>query len=90
MVHLKRYVICIAVIFTLTTGGFAFAAVEEHTQKKCPVRENVITRWKVYTDYKGKRVYFCCKPCLPEFQKDPEKYMKKLKQWGEALENAPK
>ena len=90
MVHLKRYVMCFAIIFTLTMGGFDVAAVEKHTQKKCPVRENVIKRWKVYSDYKGKRVYFCCKPCIPEFEKDPEKYMKKLKDWGEVLENAPK
>jgi YHS domain-containing protein len=28
--------------------------------------------------YQGQEFKFCCKDCPPEFQKDPEKYMKKL------------
>jgi YHS domain-containing protein len=27
-------------------------------------------------DYKGRRIYFCCKECPPVFNKDPEKYIK--------------
>ncbi|HTP41986.1 MAG TPA: YHS domain-containing protein [Nitrospiria bacterium] len=27
-------------------------------------------------DYKGKTYYFCCKHCLHDFQKDPDKYAK--------------
>jgi len=28
------------------------------------------------TEYKGKTYYFCGKPCLEKFEKDPEKYIK--------------
>jgi YHS domain-containing protein len=34
---------------------------------------------KVTTKYKGKVIGFCCRDCIEEFEKDPEKYMKGLK-----------
>lgn len=37
----------------------------------------------------GKRIYFCCPPCIQEFKRDPEKYMKKMKEQGVVLEDAP-
>jgi YHS domain-containing protein len=43
----------------------------------------------IYADYKGKRVYFCCPPCLRQFKKDPDTYMKKLEDQGVTLEKAP-
>jgi YHS domain-containing protein len=58
------------------------------TQTKCPVLAGDINK-EVYADYKGKRIYFCCAGCDAEFKKDPEKYMKKLKEQGVALEPAP-
>ncbi|MBK1882778.1 hypothetical protein JIN85_10150 [Luteolibacter pohnpeiensis] len=30
--------------------------------------------------YKGQLIKFCCKHCLPDFKKDPEKFMAKLKE----------
>jgi len=45
---------------------------------------------EIYTDYEGKRVYFCCKGCIGEFKKDPAKHIKKLEEEGVALEEAPK
>jgi YHS domain-containing protein len=33
---------------------------------------------KVTTVYKGKTIGFCCKDCIDEFNKDPEKYVKKM------------
>lgn len=29
--------------------------------------------------YEGQQIKFCCKNCLPDFQKDPAKYLAKLK-----------
>ena len=49
----------------------------ESVQKKCPVMGGDIDK-KVYTDYKGRRVYFCCESCKEKFLKDPEKYLKKM------------
>ena len=43
----------------------------------------------LYTDYQGKRVYFCCAACIEPFNKDPEKYIKKLQDEGVVLEKAP-
>jgi hypothetical protein len=33
----------------------------------------------VFVIYKGKKVGFCCKDCIEEFNKDPEKYVKSMK-----------
>jgi YHS domain-containing protein len=50
-------------------------------QKTCPVLGNPINK-NVYTVYKGKKVYFCCQMCKPEFEKNPEKYIGKLPQFA--------
>lgn len=47
--------------------------------KFCAVEQEHPVNPKVTTVYKGKTVGFCCKDCIPEFEKDPEKYMKDLK-----------
>ena len=54
-------------------------------QKTCPVMGSPIDK-KIYSDYKGKRVYFCCGSCKAEFKKNPEKYLKKLQEMGEEAE----
>jgi len=51
-------------------------------QATCPVTGNPINK-AVYTDYKGKRVYFCCPDCIANFSKNPEKYLKVLADKGE-------
>jgi YHS domain-containing protein len=50
-------------------------------QKTCPVLGNPIDK-NIYTEYKGKKVYFCCSMCKPEFEKNPEKYIGKLPQFA--------
>lgn len=57
----------------------------QHTQTTCPVMGGKINK-DVYLDYEGKRVYFCCTSCIPEFKKDPAKYVKKLEDQGVVLE----
>jgi len=34
---------------------------------------------KVTTVYNGKVIAFCCEDCIPDFKKDPSKYMASLK-----------
>ena len=58
------------------------------TQEYCPVMGNKVNK-EIYTDYNGKRVYFCCSGCIDTFKKDPEKYMEKMKEAGVTLESAP-
>lgn len=35
--------------------------------------------------YEGTTIKFCCKPCLPRFEKDPERYLAFMKEEIEAL-----
>jgi len=46
-------------------------------QKLCPVTDDPIDP-KIYLDYNGRRIYFCCELCPPTFKKDPEKYLQKM------------
>ena len=59
----------------------------ESVQKNCPVTGEPINK-QVFTDYKGRRVYFCCPACVEPFKKDPEKYLTKLQ--AQTQENEPK
>jgi YHS domain-containing protein len=66
----------------------SYAMSKESAQTECPVMEGTVNK-NIYADYKGKRIYFCCPPCLREFNKNPEKYMKKLEEQGIVPEKAP-
>lgn len=61
----------------------------EANQTKCPVMGGDVNK-TVFSDHKGKRVYFCCKPCSEAFSKDPDKYLEKMKKEGVILEETPK
>ena len=50
-------------------------------QNTCPVMAGPINK-ELYTEYKGKKVYFCCPGCKETFEKEPEKYISKLPQFG--------
>ena len=54
-------------------------------QKNCPVMGGEINK-ELYVDYMGKRIYFCCTGCPETFKKEPEKYLKKLKEMGQKAE----
>lgn len=62
-------------------AGVAFAA----EQTTCPVMGGGINK-ELYADYKGERVYFCCMGCPPQFAKNPEKYITKMKAMGQEPE----
>ena len=57
------------------------ASAELDLQKICPIMGNPINK-DIYTEYKGKKVYFCCQECLDKFKAEPEKYLSKLPQFG--------
>jgi YHS domain-containing protein len=61
----------------------------ERIQTTCPVTGEKLKDKKVFADYKGKRVYFCCDACVAEFNKDPAKYIKKLEDAGVTPEATP-
>jgi len=74
----------VALAFMLTGPVLA----EAKAQTVCPVLKGNIDK-NVYVDYKGHRIYFCCKGCDAEFKKDPEKYLKKMESQGVTLEKSP-
>jgi YHS domain-containing protein len=59
----------------------ADAGCEKCAQTLCPVSGEAINK-DVFTEYKGKKVYFCCADCKTAFDKEPEKYAAKLPSCG--------
>jgi len=53
-------------------------------QELCPVMGNPLSHM-LYSDYKGKRVFFCCPPCIKAFESDPDKYIKEIEDKGVEL-----
>ena len=49
--------------------------------KICPVSgEKINEKTKATYEYGGKIYNFCCPMCIDEFKKDPQKYIKKIKE----------
>jgi len=65
---------------TMDKPAEVVAAVEEQTA--CPVMGAPINK-ALFTEYKGKKVYFCCPGCEEKFQAEPEKYIAKLPQFNQ-------
>jgi len=87
----KIAVAILAILITFFAVGPVVA--EENTpgqnmQTTCPVMGGKINK-DIYADYKGERVYFCCEGCIPQFQKDPAKYINKLENEGVKLQEVP-
>jgi YHS domain-containing protein len=57
-------------------------------QEACPVMGGKINK-DVYSDYQGMRIYHCCPGCIAVFKKDPEAYLKKMKEAGVEPEKIP-
>jgi YHS domain-containing protein len=56
------------------------AATAETANKLCPVTgEEVDPKGTVTYTYKGKVYHFCCASCIADFKKNPEKYIRKMK-----------
>ena len=77
----------LALILGIFAAGAVLAA-DAKAQTVCPVLGGNIDK-KVYMDYKGKRIYFCCQGCDAEFRKNPEKYLKKIQEHGIILGKCP-
>ena len=90
MRHMKRAVCILAITFFVAGLGTLNleAAQNGNPQKNCPVMGGPISK-DSFRDYNGKRVYFCCTGCPGEFDKNPERYIKKLEEQGVTLEASP-
>ncbi len=68
--------------------GKAAATAVVKKQTACPIMGGQVNA-KVFVDYEGKRIYFCCNGCPAEFKKDPAKYIAKLEKEGITLDKTP-
>lgn len=69
-----------AAVETAETAKTTVAEAAEQTT--CPVMGGAINK-ELFTEYQGKKVYFCCDGCKEKFLADPEKYLSKLPQFKE-------
>lgn len=71
------------VITILSLAGFSHAADKEiaYPLTTCLVSEEGLDEMgKPFVfEYEGQEIQLCCKDCKKKFDKDPEKYLKKLK-----------
>ena len=81
--------VILTLVLALFLAGPVLAAAAPQVQTVCPVLDAGKINKEIYVDYQGERIYFCCKGCDVEFQKDPEKYMKKMREQGVKFEKAP-
>lgn len=63
--------------FTLLFAGMPVLGVAQPAplNSMCSVMPGHIAKQKFFADYQGKRYYFCCRPCVKAFKKNPEKYL---------------
>lgn len=56
------------------------AVAKKPAEIRCAVRGEIVKNPKTAPKsvYKGKTYYFCCPSCKPLFDKNPEKYIKKM------------
>jgi len=64
------------------TPKAAASAAAEVEQTTCAVMDGMKIDKNVFTEYKGKKIYFCCTDCKAKFEADPEKYIAKLPQFA--------
>ena len=65
---------------TMIISGLEKELGQPAEQTTCPIMGMAIDK-NVYTEYKGKKVYFCCAGCETPFLENPEKYLSKLPQF---------
>ncbi len=61
------------------TGTHQHQAAPADGNTVCPVSGEPVSKDTNFTyTYKGTVYRFCCPPCIEEFKKDPEKYIKRM------------
>ena len=74
---MKKYVLSIAVVLCFIIVSATSSLAKDQTV--CPVMGGKINK-EIFADHEGNRVYFCCAMCIDTFKKDPDKYLKKMKE----------
>ena len=67
------------VIFAAASGVVSHSAnAQLGKSSACIVMPGNAVKEKFFADYKGERIFFCCRACVKAFKKNPEKYWSKL------------
>jgi len=66
---------------TVTTTSAADASEKPYPLEVCLVSGEKLGEMgePVVITHEGQQIKFCCKSCVPKFEKDPAKYLSKLK-----------
>jgi YHS domain-containing protein len=80
------------IIAVLTACAASAAEVKPYSSDFCIVSGNKLGSMgtPVTIVHNGQEVKFCCKACIGKFQKNPEKYLKKISPKQEAPKKEPK
>ncbi len=65
----------LAACFVMLMAAGCSKPTTETGQKTCPVM-GMPVNVKIFTEYEGRKIYFCTEKCKEEFAKDPKKYVK--------------
>jgi len=67
------------------------SAVKPYPLSVCVVTGDKLTSMgePVVIEYKGQEIKFCCSDCKKDFDKDPEKYLKKMQEMANAPATQP-
>jgi YHS domain-containing protein len=84
-VFLGAVLLSLCLQFAAPTRGLASEAAA-YPLKTCVVTDEKLgSMGKAYVHkHEGQEVQFCCKSCLPKFNKDPQKYLKKVEEAAKA------
>ena len=63
-------------VATPATAPATTQAVKDVPNKMCPVMPDEEVSKKYFVEYKGEKIHLCCKDCIKDFKKDPDKYVK--------------
>jgi len=78
---MKKIVLPLSLLAGMTLSvAFAAASFEDPINKKCPLTGKDIVAGRT-VEYKKQTIGFCCADCVAKFEGDPEKYIKKVKEF---------
>jgi len=71
--------------FSLTLAA-AVRTAEDPINKKCPIKGTEVAAGRT-VEYKKQLIGFCCADCVAKFEGEPEKWIKRVKEFKKANAN---
>jgi len=70
----------LAFVAAMTFVAAATPGFDEPINKKCPLTGKDVTAGRT-VEYKKQTIGFCCADCVSKFEENPEKYIKRVKEF---------